>query len=74
MSTLRSTVSGTVIEVLVKVGEKVAVDRDIVLVESMKMEIPVAAEQAGVVREILVAKGDVISEGQALAELGPFQA
>ena len=69
MTALRSTVSGSVIEVLVTVGQRIAIDTDIVLVESMKMEIPVAAESAGVVSEVCVARGEVISEGDTLVVL-----
>jgi acetyl-CoA carboxylase biotin carboxyl carrier protein len=69
MAALRSTVSGSVIAVLVSVGQRVAIDDDIVLMESMKMEIPVAAESAGVVSEIRVAKGDAVAEGDILVQI-----
>ena len=41
----------------------------IIIVESMKMEIPVEAEAAGTVRKLLVAVGEQIAEGQAVAEI-----
>ena len=41
----------------------------LVLLESMKMEIPVAAEVAGTVTEIAVSEGDVVTEGDLLAEI-----
>ncbi len=69
MATLKSTVSGTIIDVLVAPGARVAIDDEVVLIESMKMEIPVAAESAGVVAEILVAKGDTVREGDSLVVL-----
>lgn len=70
MASVKSTVSGSVIEVLVSVGQRVALDDDVVRVESMKMEIPVAAEAAGVVTEVRVARGDLIAEGDVLVVLG----
>ena len=48
------------------IGAAIAVDDEVMLIESMKMEIPVPAEAAGTVREILVAEGDAVKEGQAL--------
>jgi biotin carboxyl carrier protein len=70
MTELKSNVSGTVIEVLVKVGEKVAIDQDILSVESMKMEMMVPATSAGVVKEIKVSAEEFIQEGQVLLVLG----
>jgi biotin carboxyl carrier protein len=65
-----SNVSGTVIEVLVKVGDKVALDQDVVSVESMKMEMMIPATAAGTVKEIKVSAEEFIQEGQALIVLG----
>lgn len=70
MTQVLSSVSGTVLEVLVTVGSSVAVDDSVVVIESMKMEIPVAAEQAGVVSEIRVSNGDLVAENQILLILG----
>lgn len=53
--------------VLIEVGTEVAVGDTLVILESMKMEIPVFVEQAGTVREIAVAAGDVIQEGDLIA-------
>jgi acetyl-CoA carboxylase biotin carboxyl carrier protein len=69
MSNVLSTVSGTVIAILVQEGTPVGASDDVVLIESMKMEIPVAADAAGVVREVRVAPGDVVAEGQVLVVL-----
>jgi acetyl-CoA carboxylase biotin carboxyl carrier protein len=54
-------------QVLVTVGDHVAPTDFLVILESMKMEIPVLAEVAGVVREVSVATGDAISEGDVIA-------
>lgn len=64
-----SDITGSVWKVLVAVGDSVEADTPVVLVESMKMEIPVLAPDAGVVTEILVSVGDTISEGQAVVAL-----
>jgi acetyl-CoA carboxylase biotin carboxyl carrier protein len=53
--------------VLVQVGDVVVPTTEVVLLESMKMEIPVLAEVDGVVREIAVAAGDSIQEGDVIA-------
>lgn len=66
MAEINSNMSGTVIEVLVKVGDTVEVDQDIVSVESMKMEMMVPATEAGTVKEIKVNAEDFVQEGQAL--------
>ncbi len=55
-----------VINVLVAPGDQVAVGDMVVLLESMKMEIPVETEWAGTVAEIGVAEGDVVNEGDLI--------
>ena len=57
----------TVHSVTVAVGDTVTPDTMVVLLESMKMEIPVLAEVAGVVGEIAVSAGDTIQEGDTIA-------
>ena len=47
-------------------GDAVHADQELVVVESMKMESPVAAPRAGVVEAVLVAEGEAVQEGQAL--------
>jgi biotin carboxyl carrier protein len=60
-------VAGRVCALPVAAGANVSDGDDIAFVESMKMEIPVAAPAAGNVKSILVAIDDVVAEGQALA-------
>jgi acetyl-CoA carboxylase biotin carboxyl carrier protein len=55
-----------VMKVEVEVGSWVAADDAVVILESMKMEIPVLAEVAGRVTEVVVAQGDVVSDGDPL--------
>ncbi|NNH87303.1 2-oxo acid dehydrogenase subunit E2 [Acinetobacter terrae] len=59
----------TVAEILVKVGDTVAVDDSLVLLESDKASVEVPSTSAGVVKSILVNQGDNVTEGVALIEL-----
>ena len=65
----KSEVSGSVWKIEVAIGQKVAEGDILMLIESMKMEIPVVAERAGTVAAILVAEGDAIIEGQSVVTL-----
>ena len=58
-----------VMKVTVASGERVAVGDTLVLLESMKMEIPVLAEHAGTVAAVQVGAGDVVQEGDILVSL-----
>ena len=55
-----------VMKVEVEVGSWVAADDAVVILESMKMEIPVLAEVPGTVSEVVVASGDVVTDGDPL--------
>jgi acetyl-CoA carboxylase biotin carboxyl carrier protein len=65
--TVAAELVGTVHTVEVAVGDPVAAGDTIILLESMKMEIPVLTEIAGTVREVAVAKGDNVMEGDTIA-------
>jgi biotin carboxyl carrier protein len=58
-----------VMKVVVSPGDKLAAGDTVVLLESMKMEIPVLTEAAGTVRAVKVAEGDVVQEGDVLVTL-----
>jgi acetyl-CoA carboxylase biotin carboxyl carrier protein len=60
---VRSEIAGSVWKIEVAIGDKVAEDDPLIVLESMKMEIPLLAPRAGVVRQILVAEGEPIAEG-----------
>lgn len=66
---LLAEVTGNVSKILVQVGQAVAADEAVVIVESMKMEIPASTDAAGVVVDVLVAEGEAVEEGQVLALL-----
>ncbi len=66
--TIRSEITGTVWKILVQPGRHaLQADDTIMILESMKMEIPVVAPEAGRVVELLVAEGAAVREGQDLA-------
>ena len=67
---VHSEVTGTVWKVEVTAGQSVAEGDTLLIVESMKMEIPVTAPKAGVVKELLTAEGQAVQEDQVLAILG----
>jgi biotin carboxyl carrier protein len=69
MAEVLSPLPGLVATVHVKSGDSVAAGDPIVTLQSMKMEIPVAAESEGTVAEVLVAEGDEIDTGAVLARL-----
>lgn len=66
---VRSEIAGNVWLVEVEVGATVAVDDTLIILESMKMEIPIDAPRAGTVLEVRVAKDDVVAEGDLIAIL-----
>ena len=68
---VRSPGVGKVVEVLVAVGAAVAAGDEVVVVESMKVEIPVAAGTAGTVGKVCVAPGDHVQAGDLLLTIVP---
>lgn len=62
-------ITGKVWKIETKVGDKVEEEDPIMILESMKMEIPVLAPEAGTIKEIKVAEGDAVEEGQVVAIL-----
>jgi acetyl-CoA carboxylase biotin carboxyl carrier protein len=69
MSQVIATMAGNVWKIVVSVGEQVEEGQDVVILESMKMEIPIGAETSGTVKEIKVQEGDFVNEGDVLIEL-----
>jgi acetyl-CoA carboxylase biotin carboxyl carrier protein len=64
---IRSEITGSVWKVLVQPGARVGADDPLVILESMKMEIPVSAEADATVVEIVVKEGEALNEGALLA-------
>lgn len=69
MSQIVASMAGNVWKVLVNAGDQVEVEQDVVILESMKMEIPIASEFSGTVKEVKVQEGDFVNEGDVLMEL-----
>ena len=70
MAEIRAEMVANVWKVVAAEGDHVNDGDTLVILESMKMEIPVLAEDAGVLTKLHVAEGDVIQEGDLIATIG----
>ena len=66
---VKSEIAGNVWKIQTKPGDRIDADGEIMILESMKMEIPVLAPRAGTIREIRVSEGEAIGEGHLVAIL-----
>jgi biotin carboxyl carrier protein len=66
---VKSELTGRVWQIEVEAGATVAEGDNLIILESMKMEIPVTAPKAGTVKEVLVAREQAVAEGQPLVVL-----
>lgn len=64
---IRSEITGSLWKIVKQQGETVAEEDTLMIIESMKMEIPIMAEARGTLKEILVKEGDPVAEGQVVA-------
>ena len=69
MADVEAHITGTVWKIEVKIGDAVAEGDTVVILESMKMEMPVEAEDEGTVKEIVVSEGQAVYEGDTLIVL-----
>ena len=69
MPDIEAHITGTVWKIEVEVGDAVEEGDTVVILESMKMEMPVEAEDEGMVDEILIAEGQAVVEGAPLIRL-----
>jgi acetyl-CoA carboxylase biotin carboxyl carrier protein len=69
VSDVEAHITGTVWKIEVEVGDSVEEGDTVVILESMKMEMPVEAEDEGTVKEIKCAEGQSVSEGDTLVVL-----
>ncbi|MFP7485367.1 acetyl-CoA carboxylase biotin carboxyl carrier protein subunit [Priestia filamentosa] len=69
MGEIVASMAGNVWKVLVKVGDQVEEGQDVVILESMKMEIPIAAEAGGTVKEVKVNEGEFVNEGDIIVKV-----
>ena len=70
MAEVRAEMVANVWKVLVSEGDHVDDGDTLVILESMKMEIPILAEDSGTVTKLHVAEGDVVQEDELIAEIG----
>ena len=66
---VKTEITGNVWKIVAQVGDTLGEDEPILILESMKMEIPVAAPESGKLVDILVAEGDTVTEGTVVARL-----
>lgn len=66
---IRAEMTGTVWKIVVQPGQKLEAGDTVVILESMKMEIPIEAPVSGVVKEVKVQEGVVVQEGDVVAIL-----
>ena len=69
MEQIKAQLTGTVFEISVKEGDAVSTGQTVIILESMKMEIPHEASVDGVVSKTYVAEGDFVEEDQELIDL-----
>jgi acetyl-CoA carboxylase biotin carboxyl carrier protein len=67
MAEVKAELVGNLWKIVTEVGQSVEEDDTLMILESMKMEIPITSPINGTVTQILVAEGDVVQEGQTVA-------
>ncbi|MGH7353755.1 MAG: biotin/lipoyl-binding carrier protein [Candidatus Rokuibacteriota bacterium] len=66
---IKAHITGIVFQIAVKPGDRVQAGDPVIVLESMKMEIPVEAPRAGAIKEIRVREGQTVQEGETVAVL-----
>lgn len=66
---VKTEITGNVWKIVTRVGDRVAEDDPILILESMKMEIPVTAPEGGTLTEILVTEGETVTEGTVVVRM-----
>ncbi len=69
MTEVMANITGVVSKIAVAVGDRVNQGDAIIILESMKMEIPIEAPSTGVVRELRVQEGATVQEGDVIAQI-----
>ena len=70
LNSITAPIPGTIIDILVKAGDKINTEQAVIILEAMKMESEVTADFAGTVKKVLVTKGQAVQEGEELIQLG----
>ena len=63
---IKTEIQAVIWKINVQIGQKVDIDDVLVILESMKMEIPIESKHSGIVKEILVKEGDSVNENQEI--------
>ncbi|MFL2844309.1 MAG: acetyl-CoA carboxylase biotin carboxyl carrier protein subunit [Alphaproteobacteria bacterium] len=63
---IKTEIQAVIWKINVEIGQKVDIDDVVVILESMKMEIPIESKYKGVVKQILIKEGDNVNEGQEI--------
>jgi biotin carboxyl carrier protein len=66
---LRAPITGVVFQIVAQVGDRVSAGDPVLILESMKMEVPVEAPRAGVIQAVRVAAGQTVQEGEVVVLL-----
>lgn len=66
MSEIKAPMAGNIWKINVQVGQEINFGDEVIIMESMKMEIPVEADDTGIVKEIKVAENDNVDDGHVL--------
>ncbi|MDF2689228.1 MAG: biotin/lipoyl-binding carrier protein [Microvirga sp.] len=66
---VKTEITGNIWKIVAQVGDQLSEDDPIIIMESMKMEIPIMASEDGRLTEILVAEGDTVTEGSVVARI-----
>ncbi len=69
MAQIIASMAGTVFKVLVQVNDRIEPGQDVIVLESMKMEIPILSDVEGTVTVIKVEEGEFVNEGGVLLEI-----
>lgn len=66
---IKTEITGNIWKIVAQVGDRLSESDPIIIMESMKMEIPIMASEDGRLSEILVAEGDIVAEGSVVARI-----
>ena len=66
---VKTEITGNIWKIVAQMGDQLSENDPIIIMESMKMEIPIMAPEDGRLCEILVAEGDIVTEGSVVARI-----
>lgn len=66
---VKTEITGIIQAIIRSAGDPVEEDEPVIMLESMKMQIPISAPEGGTVAEILVEQGDTVTEGSVVARI-----